>query len=133
MSRAFGDKSLKIHMTSEPHVTVKMIDDGGEFVILASDGLWKVKDLIKWLKHHMIDAFLCTHLMDSFASNQTYMFDWIHTHTFSLYILICYYRSCQIKKQWMQSKISKMLGLQQSILLKKRLTGGAQMTSLALL
>ncbi|CAI8606919.1 unnamed protein product [Vicia faba] len=42
VSRAFGDKSLKIHMTSEPHVTVKMIDDGGEFVILASDGLWKV-------------------------------------------------------------------------------------------
>lgn len=42
MSRAFGDKSLKVHMTSEPHVTVKTIDDGGEFVILASDGLWKV-------------------------------------------------------------------------------------------
>ncbi|KAK2408550.1 putative protein phosphatase 2C [Trifolium repens] len=42
VSRAFGDKSLKVHMTSEPHVTVKVIDDGGEFVILASDGLWKV-------------------------------------------------------------------------------------------
>lgn len=47
VSRAFGDKTLKIHMTSEPHMTVKMIDDGGEFVILASDGLWKVNALIK--------------------------------------------------------------------------------------
>ncbi|XP_004510031.1 probable protein phosphatase 2C 39 [Cicer arietinum] len=42
VSRAFGDKSLKIHLTSEPYVTVETIDDGGEFIILASDGLWKV-------------------------------------------------------------------------------------------
>jgi hypothetical protein len=46
-------------MTSEPHVTVKTIDDGGEFVILASDGLWKVKYLIKW------ESITC--LMHSFA------------------------------------------------------------------
>ncbi|KAJ7948678.1 Protein phosphatase 2C family protein [Quillaja saponaria] len=42
VARAFGDKSLKKHLSSEPDVTVEMIDDDAEFVILASDGLWKV-------------------------------------------------------------------------------------------
>ncbi|XP_004488738.1 probable protein phosphatase 2C 39 [Cicer arietinum] len=42
VSRAFGDKSLKKHLSSEPHVTVEKINDDAEFVILASDGLWKV-------------------------------------------------------------------------------------------
>lgn len=43
VSRAFGDKSLKKHLSSDPYVTVEMIDDGAEFLILASDGLWKVR------------------------------------------------------------------------------------------
>ncbi|KAK2404929.1 putative protein phosphatase 2C [Trifolium repens] len=42
VSRAFGDKSLKKHLSSEPHVTVEKINDDAEFIILASDGLWKV-------------------------------------------------------------------------------------------
>jgi len=42
VSRAFGDKSLKVHLSSEPHVMVEKIGDDAEFVILASDGLWKV-------------------------------------------------------------------------------------------
>ncbi|KAE9616999.1 hypothetical protein Lal_00034141 [Lupinus albus] len=42
VSRAFGDKSLKKHLSSEPFVTMETIDDDAEFVILASDGLWKV-------------------------------------------------------------------------------------------
>lgn len=42
VSRAFGDKSLKKHLSSEPYVTEEIIDDDAEFVILASDGLWKV-------------------------------------------------------------------------------------------
>ncbi|XP_057959829.1 probable protein phosphatase 2C 39 isoform X2 [Malania oleifera] len=42
VARAFGDKSLKDHLSSEPDVAVEMIDDDTEFVILASDGLWKV-------------------------------------------------------------------------------------------
>lgn len=42
VARAFGDKSLKEHLSSEPDVTMEMIDDGTEFIILASDGLWKV-------------------------------------------------------------------------------------------
>ena len=42
MTRAFGDKSLKMHLSSEPYVTMEVIDDDAEFLILASDGLWKV-------------------------------------------------------------------------------------------
>ncbi|KAF5478679.1 hypothetical protein F2P56_005220 [Juglans regia] len=42
VARAFGDKSLKKHLSSEPHITVEPIDDETEFIILASDGLWKV-------------------------------------------------------------------------------------------
>ncbi|KAG6634447.1 hypothetical protein I3843_12G118500 [Carya illinoinensis] len=42
VARAFGDKSLKKHLSSEPHVKVEFIDDETEFFILASDGLWKV-------------------------------------------------------------------------------------------
>ncbi|KZV14506.1 putative protein phosphatase 2C 39 [Dorcoceras hygrometricum] len=42
VARAFGDKKLKDHLSSEPDITVEFIDDGTEFVILASDGIWKV-------------------------------------------------------------------------------------------
>ncbi|XP_040942837.1 probable protein phosphatase 2C 39 isoform X2 [Gossypium hirsutum] len=42
VARAFGDKSLKEHLSSEPDVTVEIIDDDTELLILASDGLWKV-------------------------------------------------------------------------------------------
>lgn len=46
MARAFGDKSLKIHLSSEPDVTVEMIDNNVEFIILASDGIWKVGHIL---------------------------------------------------------------------------------------
>ncbi|XP_060187382.1 probable protein phosphatase 2C 39 isoform X1 [Lycium barbarum] len=42
VARAFGDKSLKVHLSSEPDVVVELIDDNTEFLILASDGVWKV-------------------------------------------------------------------------------------------
>ncbi|GAA0187568.1 protein phosphatase [Lithospermum erythrorhizon] len=42
VARAFGDKSLKIHLSSEPDVAIEGIDDGIDLIILASDGLWKV-------------------------------------------------------------------------------------------
>ncbi|XVF02032.1 hypothetical protein REPUB_Repub04eG0141300 [Reevesia pubescens] len=42
VARAFGDKSLKLHLSSEPDVTVEVIADDAEFIILASDGIWKV-------------------------------------------------------------------------------------------
>lgn len=43
MSRAFGDGKLKEHITAEPDVMVQYIDEDTEFIILTSDGLWKVK------------------------------------------------------------------------------------------
>ncbi|CAN0920318.1 Probable protein phosphatase 2C 39 [Linum grandiflorum] len=42
VARAFGDKSLKKHLSSDPYVVVELIDDDTDCVILASDGLWKV-------------------------------------------------------------------------------------------
>ncbi|XP_010540880.1 PREDICTED: probable protein phosphatase 2C 58 isoform X2 [Tarenaya hassleriana] len=42
VARAFGDKSLKIHLSSEPDIEHETIDDETEFIIFASDGIWKV-------------------------------------------------------------------------------------------
>ncbi|ESQ50448.1 hypothetical protein EUTSA_v10002064mg [Eutrema salsugineum] len=42
VARAFGDKSLKLHLSSEPDITHQTIDDETEFIIFASDGIWKV-------------------------------------------------------------------------------------------
>ncbi|XP_047335002.1 probable protein phosphatase 2C 39 [Impatiens glandulifera] len=42
VARAFGDKTLKEHLSSEPDIAVEIIDDEAEFIILASDGIWKV-------------------------------------------------------------------------------------------
>ncbi|KAL8140400.1 hypothetical protein V2J09_006421 [Rumex salicifolius] len=42
VARAFGDKSLKIHLSSDPDIKTKQLDEKTEFLILASDGLWKV-------------------------------------------------------------------------------------------
>ncbi|CAA7014001.1 unnamed protein product [Microthlaspi erraticum] len=42
VARAFGDKSLKIHLSSEPDITHQAIDDETEFLVFASDGIWKV-------------------------------------------------------------------------------------------
>jgi len=42
VARAFGDRSLKKHLSSEPYVVEETIDENTDFLILASDGLWKV-------------------------------------------------------------------------------------------
>ncbi|CAA0812406.1 Probable protein phosphatase 2C 10 [Striga hermonthica] len=42
VSRAFGDKNLKTHLSSEPDMTNAEIDTDTDLLILASDGLWKV-------------------------------------------------------------------------------------------
>ncbi|XP_039035313.1 probable protein phosphatase 2C 9 [Hibiscus syriacus] len=42
VSRAFGDKNLKSHLRSDPDMETVDIDSETEFLILASDGLWKV-------------------------------------------------------------------------------------------
>ena len=49
VARAFGDKSLKGHLSSEPDVVIETIDDDTEFAILASDGIWKVGYLLSFL------------------------------------------------------------------------------------
>jgi len=43
VSRAFGDRSLKSHLRSDPDVQTIDIDVDIEILILASDGIWKVK------------------------------------------------------------------------------------------
>ncbi|PQM40548.1 putative protein phosphatase 2C 10 isoform X2 [Prunus yedoensis var. nudiflora] len=45
VSRAFGDKSLKSHLRSDPDVQDTFVDNTTDVLILASDGLWKVKHL----------------------------------------------------------------------------------------
>ncbi|CAK9154265.1 unnamed protein product [Ilex paraguariensis] len=42
VSRAFGDKSLKLHLQSDPDVQDINVDLDIDILILASDGLWKV-------------------------------------------------------------------------------------------
>ncbi|KAM0838124.1 hypothetical protein ACQ4PT_061195 [Festuca glaucescens] len=42
MSRAFGDRKLKEHISSDQDVAIEDVGDDTEFVVLASDGLWKV-------------------------------------------------------------------------------------------
>jgi protein phosphatase 1L len=62
VARAFGDKSLKEHLSSEPDVSLEMIDEGTEFFILGSDGLWVVLsnqeavDCIKEIKDPQVAA-----------------------------------------------------------------------------
>ncbi|GKV09349.1 hypothetical protein SLEP1_g20863 [Rubroshorea leprosula] len=42
VSRAFGDKSLKSHLRSDPDIKDTVIDNNMDILVLASDGLWKV-------------------------------------------------------------------------------------------
>ncbi|KAK9666510.1 hypothetical protein RND81_14G189800 [Saponaria officinalis] len=42
MTRAFGDGKLKEHITAEPDVRVEKVDADAKFIVLASDGIWKV-------------------------------------------------------------------------------------------
>jgi protein phosphatase 1L len=42
VSRAFGDKNLKSHLRSDPDIQYADISLDTDFLILASDGLWKV-------------------------------------------------------------------------------------------
>ncbi|OIV94555.1 hypothetical protein TanjilG_25617 [Lupinus angustifolius] len=42
VSRAFGDKNLKIHLRSDPDIQFENITPDIELLIIASDGLWKV-------------------------------------------------------------------------------------------
>ncbi|KAI3833941.1 hypothetical protein MKW92_052088 [Papaver armeniacum] len=62
VARAFGDQNLKAHLSSEPDIRHVPIDPTIEFVILASDGLWKVMnnqeavELVKSVKDPQVAA-----------------------------------------------------------------------------
>lgn len=45
VSRAFGDKSLKTHLRSDPDIQDADIGTDVDVLILASDGVWKVMHL----------------------------------------------------------------------------------------
>ncbi|CAH8306719.1 unnamed protein product [Eruca vesicaria subsp. sativa] len=42
VSRAFGDKGLKTHLSSEPDIRDATVDSQTDVLVLASDGIWKV-------------------------------------------------------------------------------------------
>ncbi|KAF8083035.1 hypothetical protein N665_0541s0041 [Sinapis alba] len=42
VSRAFGDKGLKTHLSSEPDIRDVTVDSQTDVLLLASDGIWKV-------------------------------------------------------------------------------------------
>uniref|UniRef100_A0A0E0LC65 protein-serine/threonine phosphatase n=1 Tax=Oryza punctata TaxID=4537 RepID=A0A0E0LC65_ORYPU len=53
MSRAFGNRALKHYVKAEPEIQEKVIDEGLEYLILATDGLWDVmrnEDAVSLLK-----------------------------------------------------------------------------------
>ncbi len=53
MARAFGDKSLKAHLSAQPDIKSVEIDDRADFLILASDGLWKVDTFAEAKTKHL--------------------------------------------------------------------------------
>lgn len=71
VARAFGDRSLKRHLSSDPDVVEALVDLETEFLILASDGLWKVNPcLISSTTHFLmlpISYFLILMVMHHFS------------------------------------------------------------------
>lgn len=57
VARAFGDKSLKDHLSVEPDIKEVRITAETELLILASDGLWKVRSQVVF--NDSFDS--CTH------------------------------------------------------------------------
>ncbi|KAL8512231.1 hypothetical protein ACS0TY_018617 [Phlomoides rotata] len=80
VARAFGDKSIKEHLSSEPHVSVEMIDDETEFLIMASDGVWVVmsnQEAVNSIRHikdaksaakHLIEEALARNSKDDISA-----------------------------------------------------------------
>ncbi|KAL1560659.1 protein-serine/threonine phosphatase [Salvia divinorum] len=74
VARAFGDKSLKLHVTSEPDIAVETIDHDAEFVILASDGVWTVmsnQDAVNCIKTIKDPQAAAKHLIDEALSRKS--------------------------------------------------------------
>ncbi|CAK7322733.1 unnamed protein product [Dovyalis caffra] len=74
VARAFGDKSLKIHLSSEPDVVKQTIHDHTEFLILASDGIWKVmsnQEAVDSIKHIKDAHSAAKHLIEVALSRKS--------------------------------------------------------------
>ncbi|CAH9114069.1 unnamed protein product [Cuscuta epithymum] len=74
VARAFGDKSLKRHLSSEPDVTTEFIDDDVDFIILASDGLWKVmtnQEAVDAIKKMKDAGAAATHLAEAAVARKS--------------------------------------------------------------
>jgi hypothetical protein len=77
VARAFGDQSLKAHLSSEPDIKHVPINSSIEFVILASDGLWKVSTKITPFFFH----FLASEFWVSLGENV-----YVHIVLFNVYV-----------------------------------------------
>lgn len=79
VARAFGDKSLKEHMSAKPDVADIVVDLSCEFLILGSNGLWavysnqevvdvvyKIKDPVKAAKQ-LVDEARIRHSEDDIS------------------------------------------------------------------
>ncbi|OEU16444.1 protein serine/threonine phosphatase 2C [Fragilariopsis cylindrus CCMP1102] len=44
LSRAIGDRSERPHVTAEPEIISVPIEEGDQFIVVATDGLWDVMD-----------------------------------------------------------------------------------------
>ncbi|KAJ4729771.1 Protein phosphatase 2C family protein [Melia azedarach] len=74
VARAFGDKSLKIHLSSEPDVAMEIVDDNTEFLILASDGIWKVmtnQEAVDCIKNIKDAQSAAKHLIEQAVSKKS--------------------------------------------------------------
>lgn len=51
MTRAFGDYSIKEHLSVEPDIWDNILTDDDDFFVVASDGLWNVMSNDEAVEH----------------------------------------------------------------------------------
>uniref|UniRef100_A0A803LVK0 PPM-type phosphatase domain-containing protein n=1 Tax=Chenopodium quinoa TaxID=63459 RepID=A0A803LVK0_CHEQI len=94
VARAFGDKTMKEHLSSEPHITIEMIDEDTDFILLASDGIWHVSPQVLILVHIILfspyktrPSFLLLYFRDGNTMVRFIIF-WIDTNVSNdLYVM----------------------------------------------
>lgn len=67
MARAFSDERLKEHITAEPDIFVETIDANTDFIILASDGVWKVRSQGFWFLLSFLQSLASTLVVEAVA------------------------------------------------------------------
>ena len=86
VARAFGDWSLKKHLSSEPYVVDETITENSDFLILASDGLWKVMNMN--LTQIVPDGFIGLTCSMVYSANSPYNVVCMYAHMHERYNLI---------------------------------------------